>query len=228
MATTTRSWAGPPLITMELPAIELQLAKANLANIHGAMIQRMVDWAAAAGADVLQTALQRVPYDTGKLRESGTLTMDIGGKLIDIARGRRADNRIKYLSGVNKLTPQLSKRLRRRLGTIQAIVHFHRVSDSAEGLRDIAIWTHENLNPHGSGVTPSATKPGTGPKYLESAFKEKAQKWAKMSPRIEHQMNKDQIRMTTVQTANYKGSIFKKLKMRLSKLKKFVFFRRGG
>jgi len=222
-----RHYAGPPLITLDLPAIELQVSQANLENIHAAMIQRMVDWAVAAGVDVLQTALPRVPYDTGKLRESGTVTMDLGGKQIDIARGRREDPRIKYLPGMSKLTPQLAKRLRRRLGTIRTIVHFHRVSDSADGLRDIAIWAHENLNPYGAGVAPSATKPGTGPKYLESAFKEKAPKWAKLSPMVEQQMNRDQIKMATIQSANYRGSIFKKLTMKLSKLKKFIFFKRG-
>jgi hypothetical protein len=223
----TFSYAGPPLITMDIPAIEVKLAEANLDNVHAAMIQRMVDWAVAAGTDVLKTALPRTPWDTGKLRKSGTVTIDIGGKRIDVASGRRSDNGMRILSGMNKLTPQLSRRIMKRVRTISAIVHFHRVADSAEGLRDVAIWTHEDLNPHGSGVSPQARKPGTGPKYLESAFREKGAKWAKMSPMIEHQMNLDQIRMATVKTTSLKGSIFQQLTLKLGRLKKFIFFKRG-
>jgi len=222
-----RNYPGPPLITMDLPAIEVKLAEANLENVHAAMIQRMVDWATAVGIDVLETALPRVPYDTGQLRESGTVTMDLGGKTIDIATGRREDPGIRYLPGMAKLTPQLAKKLRKRITTIASVIHFHRIADSNEGPRDIALWTHEDLNPYGSGVAPSATKPLTGPKYLESAFREKAAKWNAMIPAVEQQMNRDQKNMGVIQTTNLKGHIFKKLTMKLRKLKKFVFFKRG-
>lgn len=224
--TGQRTYAGPPLITMDVPAIEMRLAEQNLENDLAAVIQRTVDWVMAAGVDILDFSLPMVPWDTGKLRESGTVTMRTNLGNTDVATGQRKSKNVNVLPAAEKFTPQLSKRMLRRIKLIQAVIHFHRTADSNEGPRDIALWTHENLNPASSGKSPRARKPGTGPKYLENAFRARAPFWNSKFKSIELQIAKDQRDMAYIKTVNLRGNVFQRLTMKLSRLKKFVFFKR--
>ena len=222
-----QNYPGPPLITAHIPTVELKLLKLNFESHEAAVVQRAIDWAVGAGVDTLEHALPLTPWDTGILRESGTVTMDLGNTRVDVASGRRDSDNIQILSGMNKLTPQLSKRLSKRVRWIRAIVHFHRVSDSNEGPRDVALWAHENLNPYGSDTPPSARKPGTGPKYLEKAFKQRGPIWNSKRPMIEREIYKDIKEMGQVTSSSLKGPyVVQRIKLVLSRLKKFKFFKK--
>ena len=222
-----QNYPGPPLITTSIPAIELKMLKLNFENHEAAVIQRAIDWAVGAGVDTLEHALPLTPWDTGRLRESGTVTMDLGTTRVDVATGRKDSSKVRILSGMSKLTPTLAKRLVKKVKSIRAIVHFHRVADSSEGPRDVALWAHEDLNPHGSGTPPSARKPGTGPKYLEKAFRQRGPVWRAKLPLIEREIGRDVKEMGVVQSSPLKGPyIVQRIKLSLARLKRFKFFRK--
>lgn len=119
-------------------------------------------------ADLLAKAQPRVPVDTGKLRESGRGYLNfVGGAYKDIVWGNKDGTVRTDLSRLNKTG------LRNIRGII-GNVSYSRIGDDGE--TDVAIYTHEELNPYG-GESPRARTPGTGPKYLEIPFIENKDKY---------------------------------------------------
>jgi len=129
------------------------------------------------GADLLAHAQPRVPIDTGQLRESGRVTLRAGrGASLVVATGN-ADGTITANLGLFK-SANLKKARSFRLN-----VGYRRTGRSGD---DIALWTHETLLPHEERPPYSkrrgsllrwARTPGTGPKYLEIAFMERADRY---------------------------------------------------
>ena len=115
--------------------------------------------------DLLANAQPRVPVDTGELRESGvaTLKMGRGGKTY-IGIGH-ADGTIEARLG------NVTKSKLKNVRTLRAEVSYRRLNE--EGA-DIALWAHEDLLPYSSSQHPRARTLGTGPKYLEIPWIEKA------------------------------------------------------
>jgi len=116
-------------------------------------------------ADLLASAQPRVPVDTGELRESGRATLIFKGRSYkDIAKGKKDGS-------VEVDHSRVTLRDLKNVTEITGNVSYSRLSKDFEGTRDVAQWTHEYLNYYGE-ESPAARKPGTGPKYLESAWNE--------------------------------------------------------
>lgn len=134
---------------------------------------------------ILAYAQPRVPYypggdlgdpSTGDLRRSGTATIALNGQLEVVATGN-VDGTI----NVNNTGISPSAFKRKKIDVILGFIDYNRISE--RGMLDIALWTHENLNPYegrpgvGKGRKSLAgskqyyaRSPGTGPKYLELAW----------------------------------------------------------
>ena len=135
---------------------------------------------------ILSLAQPRVPYypggslgeaSTGELRKSGTASVMLGGQLKVVATGN-IDGTVS--ANATGISPTAFKR--KKIDVILGFVEYNRISE--RGVLDIALWTHENLNPYegrpsagGKGKASLATikqyyarSPGTGPKYLELAW----------------------------------------------------------
>jgi len=129
---------------------------------------------ALIAVDLLVTAQPRVPYDEGKLRQSGTALVLFGGKYSKIVgRGRLSpanapDATIDVdLSGLKGRTEGIKY--------LSANVSYHRTGDMGV---DVAVFTHEDLLPYEARPAhPAARQVGTGPKYLESAWNEKKEQY---------------------------------------------------
>ncbi len=184
---------GPVTVDAQggISGIAIKLFEANMESLLDIVGYRAVEWVAAAGVDVLGHALPLTPWETGQLRESGTVTLEVGNKRFAIAHGS--------LSGAVEKTGKFSRMSARKIGRwikrkphAGAWVSFYRMADSDEGPRDIAVWTHEDLNPFESRPNPpAATKPGTGPKYLSRAFNKRKDYWIAQSRIIERQVIRD-------------------------------------
>ena len=114
--------------------------------------------------DLLTRVQPRVPYDTGLLRVSGTATVKLGRSTEIVGVGKEDGTVTSWLGKITK--SKLSG-----VRTIQGDVSYSRFNDSG---KDIAIWTHEELQPFdrrpssgGIAGIKYARFPGTGPKYLE-------------------------------------------------------------
>lgn len=215
------NYKGPPLITLEGPSgVEWTLLKENIGTCNGIIRQRLIDYLVGVGVDVLRYAIPRTPKDTGQLRESGTVTMDTGRKFLDVARGHK-DGGIQLLSALSTFTPRAAKHVAKKAAYLQSIVHFHRTAESAEGPRDIALWAHEDLNPYG-GVAPAARTPMTGPKYLEKAVKSRMPLWQKRIVRLYDAVERDIYQATTRKKVRGLDTV----KLVITRIKKFVFFKR--
>lgn len=134
---------------------------------------------------ILSLAQPRVPYyeggifgeaSTGELRKSGKATVSLGNQLKVVATGN-VDGTVNAIS--TGITPSAFKK--KKMNVIMGFIEYNRMSE--RGMLDIALWTHENLNPYegrptvGKGKKSLATikqyyarSPGTGPKYLELAW----------------------------------------------------------
>ena len=106
---------------------------------------------------------------TGKLRESGTARIYLGDmnktNYITIATGNK-DGSVSV--NLSKMIP--SRFADRNYKTVSGDISYQRISEET-GL-DIALWTHEALQPYEDrfkGIRSGwyARSPGTGPKYLE-------------------------------------------------------------
>lgn len=219
-----QNYLGPPLVTAAVDGISVETLRLNLETAGIAMVQRAADWAVGAGVDILAYAIPMTPVKTGKLRKSGTVTIDFGTKKVDVARGlKRGD--VRLLAGIKEISPTLSKKIAKRAKGITTIVHFRRHADSNQGPRDIAIWTHEMINPHGSGTPPSARTPGTGPKYLEKAYNQRKGHWKQQAKLIQQQIARD-VEDMSVKSGRAGPFSFQRIKLKLARLKQFVFFKR--
>lgn len=132
---------------------------------------RLIDFCAR----VLSLAVEYCPYDTGALRSSGTVDLVVGEgeRVQDNVVSVQADKGGNFDIRVN--TPRI-KSSANRLG---CYIYFDRQD---RGL-DIALWAHEVLLPAKNRPSKKkrqsmgkkvwyAKQAGTGPKYLEKAYKE--------------------------------------------------------
>lgn len=184
---------GPATVDAQggVSGIAIKLFEANMESLLDITGYRAVEWVAAAGIDILGYALPMTPWESGKLRESGTVTLEVGSKRFAIAHGS--------LHGVAEQTGRFNRLNARKIGRwlkrkphAGAWVSFYRMADSDEGPRDIAVWTHENLNPFESRPNPPAAKqPGTGPKYLSRAFAKRKDYWLSQARVIERRVIRD-------------------------------------
>ena len=189
-----------PTITMEIPPIHLKILEKNLQNLSDNISYRVIQTLVEAGRKTLETALPMTPWDTGRLRRSGTVTLTMGNFKRDLFKGTKSGNVKK--TGKQPSVRQAGKILR-RFGKAQVMVHYRRPNKAGD---DLAIWAHEDLNPYGAGTIPSARKPGTGPKYLEKAFKQRKPEIMKEFKRIEEQIEQDIKRNSKKVTTRYNGS----------------------
>jgi hypothetical protein len=130
---------------------------------------------------ILNDAIERAPYRTGELRSSGKITIRSGAKqvsgMVFPAVDVRADSK-----GNWELRQHIDS-IKRPAALITAEISFEKVDDG----KDIALWAHEDLLPYSArpgtaaerradadrrnmDIVLYATKPGTGPKYLEGPF----------------------------------------------------------
>jgi len=150
------------------------LGKKNMKVFMSLIAMKVVKAHQSIGADLLGHAQPRVPYDTGQLRESGTVTTIVNGKEFISSKG----NKDGYIE-TNFITPKASELHGSR--RIETIVSYARSNMQGE---NIAYWCHEVLRPQdervskekGSGIS-YAKKVGTGPKYLEIPFLERKNRY---------------------------------------------------
>jgi hypothetical protein len=138
----------------------------NLATKHISM--RLI----AIMAKVLKGAVDRAPYESGDLRESGEVSVIAGQAsgmdvFVKVARGTGATDNPEIVI----IKDYISKPAK----TIQMEITF----DREEKGMDLALWAHEELLRYvrrpksGSQIGKwYARHLGTGPKYLENAFKD--------------------------------------------------------
>lgn len=122
--------------------------------------------------DLLARSVPRTPVDTGELRESGRAFLQFGHTFIDVAKGKKDGS-------VTLNTARLPKSGLKNARFIRGNVSFTRESNG----KDIAVFTHEYLNPYGSGTSPKARTPGTGPKYLENPWNENKESYLEYARR---------------------------------------------
>ena len=114
--------------------------------------------------DILSYALPRTPVDTGELRESSRAVIKLGrhGEIF-IGHGKADGSTV---GNLRLITATALKGVR----TLRGDIYYFK---KGEGGVDVALWTHEDLNPYASGKRPQARTPGTGPHYLSSAYEER-------------------------------------------------------
>lgn len=123
------------------------------------------------GLEGFQVAMQRVPVATGRLARSGKLYV-----------GNRVYARGTYSGGNNtgvdvdeeaassaNFIPTEEDYAALTKGSVNCYIEFNRLDAKGENL---AWKLHEDLNEYGSGVSPQASKPGRGPKFVEIPMNE--------------------------------------------------------
>lgn len=158
--------------------LQFKVLKENIRTTADLIAYRAVEIVSYMGIDLLAHAQPRVPWDTGKLRRSGRVHVEANRKSFVIARGSKS-------GAISVRTNHLNfNSLGRNIGssgapnTARVYVSYNRINEKGQ---DIAIWTHETLNPHDTRPNPpAARKPGTGPKYLEIALNERKQLWMQL------------------------------------------------
>ncbi len=172
----------------------------NLSRNLDIALNQLVPALAAQGAaqiaiDLLRNALPRTPIaskedgtvlpDGGKLRESGRATVLYreGKEIADVGFGQKNGGVVVDLSRL-----KTAKGAFRGAHTIGSRVTFHRTNAKGE---DIALWAHEDLLKYVPRPKPMskigkyvARHPDTGPKYLESVWLEKKNKYITFLKRV--------------------------------------------
>ena len=114
------------------------------------------------GLEAFEHSMQIVPVDTGKLADSGKLT--VNNEVV--ARGNAGadgNTKVTVLRKPEGIEPNAKDFATLKSGSANVRISFHRTNDKGE---NIALWAHETLLPHGSGPY-HARKPGTSGKYIE-------------------------------------------------------------
>lgn len=172
------SYSGPPKVgdVRVVDKEELSILKQNAGMVLGFTIVRVAEAVGACVIDGLAESQPRVPWDTGELRRSGRAYVKVGTNGRTFAKGNksgtvgilRQGDPLRFW-GWNSMIRSVKTNPR-----IEGRITYNRVKNG----RDIALWTHENLNPHDTRPNPpAARKPGTGPKYLEITVNERKQQW---------------------------------------------------
>jgi len=136
----------------------------NINTMYDLISFKLAKAFAVVGGDLLANAQPRVPWDTGALRKSGTVAIDLDNKRTIVGRGKLDGHILLNLGALR--APKANK-----AKTIDMEVSYYRM----DGEEDVALITHETLNPYEKRheITFAARKPGTGPKYLEIPWLEK-------------------------------------------------------
>lgn len=166
---------------------ELNILEKNLLTLSAYLTLKVARTIAVIVNDTLAHALPRTPMDTGELRKSGTATVYLGwGRPTIVGRTSNAEPYDTVVADLGRISSRSANF--RRMSKIIGNVSFHRMNDSGQ---DIAVWTHEDLLPyvprpkpaHLIGV-PVATKPYTGPKYLENAWNSRLPEYKRLIQNI--------------------------------------------
>lgn len=167
---------------------ELEILQKNLRVVEDYIKLRVIRTVGMIMVDLLAHALPRTPYDTGQLRASGTASVTtsfyqrfVVGKASSVFPHDIVE------ADLGRINSKTVKGMRRR-SKIFGNVSFRRTNE--EG-KDIAVWAHEVLLPyvprpkpvHLLGI-PVATKPYTGPKYLEFAWNERVGEYTNLIKNI--------------------------------------------
>jgi len=139
---------------------QIKKVKQRLNKAEALIALEIAEALAELGKEILTDSNELCPFETGELRNSGKATLS--------RQGGRDRTVVGYVGGASSsgggsvygvtVLPQSSYWWELELS-------YDRFKDSF----DVALFTHENLNPYGSGP-PAARQPGTGPKYLERAY----------------------------------------------------------
>ena len=142
----------------------------NLTVFKDLLSDKAVEVVANIVVDLLAHSQPRVPHDSGELKASGRAVVLFG------SGGKGGYHKIvgegtwNHESGVKANLSGLKGRTR-NLNWISGNVVYSRENEDGE---DIALWAHEELLPYEARpAKPAATKPGRGPKYLETPFNER-------------------------------------------------------
>jgi len=123
------------------------------------------------GLEGFAVAMRRVPVKTGRLARSGKLWLNdrvmargtySGGNSTGYAANDELYNEDPFLVNASDLTDTIK-------GTVNIYIEFNKIDEKGDNL---AYSLHENLNEYGSGVSPQASKPGRGPKFVEGPMNE--------------------------------------------------------
>lgn len=149
--------------------IETMLGIGNKTSMRWLLSKHITRRLIAISAEVLKDAAQRAPYETGALRESGRVSARVGKGRFLIAA--------KVVDGTvpkPDITIVRSYITRPTIKNIEVDIYFNRQVDG----KDLALWAHEELlryvkRPKSSSAIGKwhARHFGTGPKYLENAWK---------------------------------------------------------
>jgi len=122
-------------------------------------------------AVILEDAAKRCPWESGELRESGEVRLTAGAVT-------GMDTFVKIEEGTGTTESPQAVILKDYISKGAAIMEMSIIFDKQVKGRDLALWAHEELLRYVKRPKTDtnvgqwhATKFGTGPKYLENAFK---------------------------------------------------------
>ena len=150
---------------------QIKLLEGNLRILSENLTDKTIEVLAHIVKHLLDLSQKLVPHDTGELKSQGTGTIYFGlskggrfGYGIEVARGTESENEPAVIRDISRLKGRLNKRVK----FVEGEVFYYRFNEEGQ---DIALWAHEDLNPHG-GPSPAVRKPGRQPKYLEQPYSE--------------------------------------------------------
>ena len=152
-----------------ISAGEVTSIQQNLVVLQEHLTEKAVLIMAWILIDLLNRSQGIVPHDTGQLKESGTAVVYFGGRYgKPVATGTADENSLATIDLSN-----LKGRINKTVKFISGDVFYYRFNEKGQ---DIALWAHEDLNPHGMG-SPAVRKPGRSPKYLEIPYAQEESKY---------------------------------------------------
>lgn len=177
---------GPSRRHLEAIDVEIKKATKVWSVFERAAVAGIMAVFDRVGYKILFDAVNRCPYETGMLRRSGRGEVQMGntGSRKTILYVPTADEEGYFEIKSRPITQQqtMTKHFERHGGgRMRMFFSFSRMNEMGQ---NIAVWAHEELLPFSSrkrrsdyeeetGRSPLyfATKPGTGPKYLDDAIK---------------------------------------------------------
>jgi len=121
--------------------------------------------------DLLSKTQPKVPYETTELRASGTASVHTDRDTFIVGTGILKTTDVR--ADLGKLTNAAARNVKKH---IDMTVMYFKMRDDF----DVAVFTHEFINPHGYGMSPEARMAGTGPNYLRSTWEENKKKYISM------------------------------------------------
>lgn len=169
-------YPGPQNVgqTLVVAKDDVKLILENSDTVLDLIVFRIAEALGSIGVDGLASTLPRVPWDTGELRKSGTVILTVGRSSKIVAKGTKS-GKVRIAGWLEELwaISTMKRRIKER-PRMECDIRFNKVVNG----KDIAVWTHEILNPQDTRPNPpAAVKPGTGPKYLEITVNERRTMW---------------------------------------------------